>query len=87
MQYFSELPEITSSSIDKESHIELEVSGEVERLPDVGDDEIVFIGKMGATVYLILGSIVEYEYIKPEESASGNGFTRLKMEGSCVTLF
>ncbi len=87
MQYFKDLPEITSSGTDKDSLIEIEVEGEVERLPDDGKQEIVFVGKMGGTLYLILGTIVEYKYIKPEDSLSGKGFTCLKIEGDCVTYF
>jgi len=88
MQYFKELPEITSSSVDENNVIELEVNGQVEKLPDDRKQEdVVFIGRMGGTIYLIFGLVVEYEYIKPEESLSGNDFTRLKIDGTCVTVF
>lgn len=88
MQYFKELPEITYSGIDKNSIIELEVSGQVEKLPeDRRQEDIVFLGRMGGTIYLVYGGEVEYEYIKPEDSQSGNGFTRLKIEGTCITVF
>ena len=84
------MPEILYSGTDKESLISLEVRGEIEKLPDGGshdEDEFVFVGKMGQTLYLILGRLVAYEYIKPKRSISGEGFTRLKIEGSCVTYF
>lgn len=88
MQYFKELPEISYQGIDKNSVIELEVSGQVEKLPDDrSQEDIVFVGRMGGTIYLIFGCMVEHEYIKPEDSQSGNDFTRLKIEGTCVTIF
>ena len=88
MQYFKDLPEITFSGVDKNNLIELEVNGQVEKLPDDRKQEdIVFIGRMGGTIYLIFGGVAEHEYIKPEESLSGNDFTRLKIEGTCVTIF
>jgi len=55
--------------------------------PEVKYEDIVFIGRMGRTIYLIVGTVVEYEYIKPEESATGHDFTRLKIEGTIVTVF
>lgn len=88
MQYVKELPEISYQGIDEHSLIELEVSGYVEPVPDDRKtEEIIFVGKMGGTTYLIFGCMVEYEYIKPEESQSGNDFTRLKIEGTIVTVF
>ena len=88
MQYWKDLPEISYQGIDKNSIIELEVNGHIESIPDDRkNEEIVFCGRMSRTVYLIFGQIVEYEYIKPEESQSGNDFTRLKVEGTCVQLF
>lgn len=90
MQYFKELPEVTYQGMDKDSNIELEVNGHVEPIhvePEVKDEDIVFTGRMGGTIYLIIGKVVEYEYIEPEESASGHDFTRLKIEGTIVTVF
>ena len=88
MQYFKELPEVTSSGIGYNSIIELEVEGQVEKLPDDRKQEkIVFLGRMGKTIYLVTGCMVEYEYIKPEESQSGKGFTRLRIGGTCLTVF
>ena len=87
MQYWMELPEITYQGIDK-SIVELEVNGYVEPIPeDRKNEDIVFLGRMGGTTYLVFGQIVEYEYIEPEKSQSGNDFTRLKVEGTCVTVF
>ena len=88
MQYFNELPEISSSGTDKNGLIELEVVGQVEQLPEGRSrEEIIFVGGMGKTIYLIAGMVEEYEYIKPDESLSGNDFTRLKIKGTCVTVF
>ena len=88
MQYWKDLPEISYQGIDKDSIVELEVSGHVEPIPDDRKNEdVVFLGRMGGTIYLIYGQIAEYEYIEPEKSQSGNDFTRLKVEGTCVTVF
>lgn len=88
MQYFKELPGVTYQGIDEHSVIELEVSGYVEPIPDDRKaEDIVFVGRMGRTIYLIFGCMVEHEYIKPEDSQSGHDFTRLKIEGTIVTVF
>ena len=88
MQYFKDLPEITYSGVDKNNLTELEVNGLVEKLPeDRKEEDIVFTGRMGGTIYLIFGQVAEYEYIEPEKSHSGNDFTRLKIEGTCLTIF
>jgi len=88
MLYFKELPQVTYQSIDEDSVIELEVNGHVEPVPDDRKVEgIVFVGRMGETIYLIYGCMLEHEYIKPEDSQSGNDFTRLKIEGTLVTVF
>jgi len=88
MQYFKELPEILCSSIDKGSIIEIEVNGYVETVPDDRKNEkIIFVGRMGGTIYLFYGCVAEYGHIKAEDSVSGDGFTRLKVEGACVTAF
>lgn len=88
MQYFSELPVITYSGICDKNLVELEVEGKVEEVPPEHDKEdAFFIGKMGGTIYLVFGLVAENEYIKPEDSASGKGFTRIKIEGTCVTVF
>lgn len=86
IQYFSDLLEITSSGVDN-NLVELEVDGHVGRLPDDSTRNIVMLGKMGGTIYLVFGNVVEYEYIKPEDSVSGKDFTRMKIEGTCVTVF
>ena len=88
MQYLKDLPEITYSGVDKDNLNEFEVNGQVEKLPDDRSQEVIlFVGRMGGTIYLIFGQVVEYKYIKPEDSLSGNDFTRLKIEGTCVTVF
>ena len=88
MQYFKELPEVTYSGIGDDCIVELEVGGQVEKVPDDRkQEEIAFLGRMGKTIYLVTGCMVEYEYIKPKESQSGKGFTRLKIEGTCMTVF
>lgn len=88
MQYFNDLPAIMSSGIVTHNLIELEVNGQVEKLTDDrSQEDIVFFGRMGVTIYLIVGVVVEYKYIKLEESQSGNDFTRLRIEGTCVTVF
>lgn len=87
MQYMKDLPEIFSQGIDEEDRIELEISGRVEPIPDNWkEEEIVFVGNMGGTICLICGSISKYDYIKPEDSLSGNDFTRLTIEGTIVTV-
>ena len=85
MEYLSELPEISSSSVGK-GIIELEVEGEVARLPDDVHEEVVFIGSMEGTIHVVAGKVVSYEFIKAEEAASGNSFTRLEIEGECITF-
>lgn len=87
MQYFKDLPGITSTGDDDENQIELEVSGRVERLPDDENTEIVFVGRMGKTIYLIAGTVVKYEYIEPKKAFANRDFTRLTFDGSCVTVF
>jgi len=87
MQYFEDLPAISCSGVNN-SLIELEVDGQVEEVPeDRRQEEIIFVGKMGGIIYLIFGQVVEYVYIKLEESQSGKDFTRLKIEGTCVTVY
>ena len=88
MQYFSELPEISYSGIAKDNLVELEIDGEVEEVPEEhSKEDAFFLGRMGGTIYLVFGLVAEREYIKPEDSQSGKGFTRLKIEGTCVTVF
>ena len=88
MQYWKDLPEITYEGTDKESIVELEVRGYVEPVPDDHKNEdVVILGRMGGTIYLVFGQMVEYEYIKPEESQSGEDFSRIKIEGTCVSVF
>jgi len=88
MQYFSELPEISYSGIGDNGVVELEVDGQVEEVPEEhSEEDAFFLGRMGGTIVLVFGLVAEREYIKAEESASGKDFTRMKIEGTCVTVF
>ncbi len=87
MQYYKDLPEILSSGPDSDGFIELEVKGKVERLLDDDKEPIVFVGAMGETAYLVHGKINEYEYIPEEMSAGDYDFTRMTIEGSCITWY
>lgn len=87
MLYLKELPEITSSTVDKRGLIELEVRGQVEQLPpDRSDEDIVFVGNLAGAIYLVIGHIAEYEYIEPDKAFEERDFTRLKIAGICATV-
>lgn len=88
MEFWKDLPTIIYQGNLEDSIIELEVDGEVQKLPEerTGKEDIVFVGRMGGTTYLIFGILAQYEYIKPGESQSGVGFTRLKIEGTIVSV-
>lgn len=87
MQYFEELPQIMYQGAGEHNEIELEVKGFVESVPpDRREEDIVFVGRMGSTIYLIIGRMTSYDYAKPEDTQSGHGFTRLTIKGTMITL-
>lgn len=87
MLYFEKLPQIMYQSAGKNSAIELEVTGFVESVPaSRRKEDIIFVGRMGSTIYLIIGRLVSYDYIKSHESQSGHDFTRLIIRGTMITL-
>lgn len=84
MHYFDSLPCISYEGIDKNNNIELEVEEEVERLRDDSKSEIVFMGTMGRTLYIIIGTVLKYEYVRAEISASHRAFTKLTIKGTSI---
>jgi hypothetical protein len=87
MQYYDELPNVSYQGAGDSNEVELEVEGKVEKPARKDDKEIIFIGRMAGTIYLVVGQLVEYEYIPPKKAQNDKDFTRLKFEGTCVTVF
>jgi hypothetical protein len=85
VRYFEGLPEISFESVPETGVIELEVEGKVARLKNDVLEQIVFLGKMGATLYVVRGIIIFYDYVPSKFSVGGNDFTRLKIKGTCIS--
>jgi len=81
MQYLSELPEISSTSVDGDI-IELELEQEVDSLPDLGDeDPVVLVARDSTGVTVVVGKVVEHENIGGPDI-----WSRIKIKGQSVTF-
>ena len=81
MQYLSDLPEVSSISIDSDI-IELELEEPIEKLPECGDNEpVILVAKGGNEITTVVGQLIELENIKGPEV-----WCRLKIKGSYVSF-
>jgi hypothetical protein len=87
MRALKEIPEISWQSFDNNDNIELEVKGKIAPLPDNWvNEEIVFLGRMARTIYLVTGHLLAREYVSPERTLNGEDFTTLSIKGSIITF-